>query len=803
MKINNIFLLNIFLLMQCCFLFSHESSRDSSSKDNTPHIEMHVNHNTHLPNNWRFSANIITIPDYADARISIHYSILYQASSQLKNYFSNVVTPLMYHSAIADRYWALPGYVFPHGLRHCLHVLPQLIQSDAALIPSLTDRLETYCTRIESVLFKGDDRNFCETFSHKDQVALIHAYADFLKEFYPTIAQNLYDGFAQKNPLMQEVRPEINWKYYDGCNIESSVRDKDLRNAASVHSNLGVVYRALHDGDFEKACAVGRESVATVVSGRLFGKTTKTTSVFQRYPALQQKVEGANSAHQAKIEQERITKEKDVQQKAAAVQSECSDHILQKSHFDTLQKRYDAATRQTLNSQFFKKIHNIVPLQADYFDKEHLTSDQKGILCEGGYLQHHLVDEVITVVDVVASGDLITNMNDAVIDLANASLSLNRDGDVVMASRTLDACWALIDFAKDAAHYTYSALSTHVPLVAKGICDGACESLHGAVHAVCHLVEAAQDVVHSFVVAGYCLGKLAYADCVLDAATDLLETDPKSYAQMIQQYAIEPDTLVAIYEYAKKDNVTEDIARVGTKMAVDMMLLHGITKAVSAIAAESLPTFLNCMRKGGESAEVAVTAEGVPVRCADEVACLMEKMESISNDISKVNVVSELNAKKIWSNSKKFTELNKRVEILKDVTENTSVASLINTDTSIHKLSVIEKETSAFYSAMRETSSDIKKISANTGISRKIIERIKNHIFKEDHLLGDRIAKFDPDPDIAGAWNRLIKGNFVQTDLKLLQHEYAELLIMQRGHVGYDMAHSLVNNVYNWQSNLM
>jgi hypothetical protein len=708
MKINNIFLLNIFLLMQCCSLFSHESSRDSSNKYNTPHIEMRVNHNTQPSHNWRLSANITTIPDCADARTPIHYSVLNQASPYLKHYFSDVVAPFMYSSAIANHCWVLPGYVAPYGLRHCLHALPQFISSDAVLIPRLTDRLETYCTRIESVLFKGDDHNFCETLSHKDQVALIHAYADFLKEFYSTIAQNLYDNLAQKNPLMRQVKSEINWKYYDGRNVESSVRDKDLRDAASVQSNLGVVYKALHDGDFEKACAIGRESVATVVSGRLFGKTTKTTSVFQRYPALQQKVEGANSAHQAKIEQERITKEKDVQQKAAAVQSECSDHILQKSHFDTLQKRYGAATRNALNSQFSKKIHNITSLQADYFDKEHLTSDQKGILCEGGYLQHHLVDEVITIVDVIASGDLITNMNDAVIDLSNASLSLNKDGDVVMASRTLDACWALIDFAKDAAHYTYSALSTHVPLVAKGICDGACESLHGAVHAVCHPMQAAQDVVHSFVVAGYCLGKLAYTGCMLNAATDLLETDPKSYEQMIQPYGIEPETLVAIYEYAKKDNATEDVARVGTKVVVDMMLLHGVTKVASAIAAESLPTFLSCMRKGGESVEVAMTVEGVPVRCADEVACLMEKMESISNDISKVNVVSELNAKKIWSNSKKFTELNKRVEILKDVTENTSVASLINTDTSIHKLSVIEKETSAFYSAMRETSSDIK-----------------------------------------------------------------------------------------------
>ena len=40
------------------------------------------------------------------------------------------------------------------------------------------------------------------------------------------------------------------------------------------------------------------------------------------------------------------------------------------------------------------------------------------------------------------------------------------------------------------------------------------------------------------------------------------------------------------------------------------------------------------MRKGGESIEVAVTVEGVPVRCTEEVACLMEQMENANAKIA-------------------------------------------------------------------------------------------------------------------------------------------------------------------------
>lgn len=639
MIFKNHFLLGV-IISSYFSLLSYEFSCDENNKNNIPQVEVYVNHNACSSNNWSLSANVIAMPDYSGTKTPIHCNLfLYQASPQLKHYFGNVVAPLMYYGAIADHYCALPGYIFSHGLRQCLHDLSQFISSDALLIPKFIDRLEAYCTRIETVLFNGENHAFCENLSHKDQVALIHAYADFLKEFYPGSAQCLYNNLSQKNPLMQQVKQEINWKYYDGRNVESSVRDKDLRNAASVHSNLGAVYKALYEGDIEKAYIVGQECIKTVVSGRLIGKTSKMTSVFEKYPALQQKVTQAYDAHKVKAESYSVKatkdkQEKDQQQKTAVVQAECSEHTLAKLHFDTIQKRYDAATYTILNSQCVKQLHKVSVAQAHCFATDHLTSDQKGILFDGNRLQHHLVDEAITVVDVVVSDNLVENVHDAVIDLANASVSLNKNGDVVMASRTLDACWALVDFAKDAARYTYSALSTHVPLIAKGTCDGVCESLHGAVHAVCHPVETAQDVANSFVVAGYYLGKLAYANCVCEVAADVLETDPKRYEHMIQQYAIEPATLMAIYEYAEKNNVTEDIARVGTKAVVDMMLLHGVTKAVSAITQESLPTFLSCMRKGGESAEVVMTAEGVPVRCAEEVACIMEKIENANTKIT-------------------------------------------------------------------------------------------------------------------------------------------------------------------------
>ena len=69
---------------------------------------------------------------------------------------------------------------------------------------------------------------------------------------------------------------------------------------------------------------------------------------------------------------------------------------------------------------------------------------------------------------------------------------------------------------------------------------------------------------------------------------------------------------------------------------------------------------------------------------------------------------------------------------------------------------------------------DIAKISTQTGIPKWKIQRIKNHVFENDHILRNGIGKFDPDIEIADAWNRLIDGNYTQNDLDLLNHEYYE-----------------------------
>jgi len=638
MKLNNLF---IACMLMCSFsLLSYESSPDSGTAGNMPQAEMQLNnHNMQPLNSWHFSANVHAIPNYSQLKLADYSVIAHQASPQLKNYFATVVTPLMYDAMINNHYVSIPGYVFPDGIRHCANQLSQFSHSDAALIKSLSKRLETYCARIENILFNGKNHSFCDALSYKDQIKLIKGYANFLKEFYGSAAPHTFYYTAQTNPLMQRVMPSITWDQYDAGNTKSSLKKIEQYNAASINGHLGKVYKALHQGNSEQACAIGQERIKTIVCGK-----EKITSVFESYPALRQKVEQVYCADKAKIEQERLAKQAVMQQDAVQAQAHYekqNDEVLfqEQKHSDLLKDRVSAALTQYYDPQIFKKLHTLMAEQAVHIDAHHLTSDQKGILCEGGHLQHYLVDEAISGVDTAISGDLVENMQDAVLDLANTSLTLNKEGDVMMASRTLDACWALIDHAQAIAQYTYNVVKHHAPLIVKGAAEGVRESLQGAVHAVCHPIEAVQEVAQSLAVAGYYVGKLAYSVYAFDAACELLEADPEHFDQKIREHVIDPQVFTAVYEHVTNNVSTEDVARVGTKAVVDTMLLHGVTKVVSAIAEESVAAFISCMRKAEQSADVALTAENISVKCGEEIASVVQKME---NTVQNMQAATEI-----------------------------------------------------------------------------------------------------------------------------------------------------------------
>lgn len=78
------------------------------------------------------------------------------------------------------------------------------------------------------------------------------------------------------------------------------------------------------------------------------------------------------------------------------------------------------------------------------------------------------------------------------------------------------------------------------------------------------------------------------------------------------------------------------------------------------------------------------------------------------------------------------------------------------------------------YDLIRANTTDVGKIAENIGWSESRVARIKEHVFFKEHQLDSGLQRFDADPDMFNAWNRLETGDFVKSDIDLLRHEIFE-----------------------------
>ncbi|MDD1505697.1 hypothetical protein PVA17_23530 [Lysinibacillus sp. CNPSo 3705] len=62
-------------------------------------------------------------------------------------------------------------------------------------------------------------------------------------------------------------------------------------------------------------------------------------------------------------------------------------------------------------------------------------------------------------------------------------------------------------------------------------------------------------------------------------------------------------------------------------------------------------------------------------------------------------------------------------------------------------------------------------IANNTDFSITRVQRIKDHVFNNSHIKDHGVGRFDPDYELAQAWQRLIDGKQLDSDIQLLDHE--------------------------------
>lgn len=110
-----------------------------------------------------------------------------------------------------------------------------------------------------------------------------------------------------------------------------------------------------------------------------------------------------------------------------------------------------------------------------------------------------------------------------------------------------------------------------------------------------------------------------------------------------------------------------------------------------------------------------------------------------------------------------------------------------------------------YYESMRNSrkSNIIDHIANNTGISKKSINKIYDHVFINEYELSGGKRRFDPDYYMAESFRRLREGKNIQKhDLIMLKHECLEYELMKKLHLKYDEAHKITERKYNYQKAL-
>ena len=111
------------------------------------------------------------------------------------------------------------------------------------------------------------------------------------------------------------------------------------------------------------------------------------------------------------------------------------------------------------------------------------------------------------------------------------------------------------------------------------------------------------------------------------------------------------------------------------------------------------------------------------------------------------------------------------------------------------------------YDAFRASDDELPGVAATArdhGFSTEDINQIKNHVFREEHQLDlygdDIVGRFDANPRMAEAWQRLADGNPHPADFDLLRHERFEAQYMaSTGDPSYGRAHTATLDAgYTW-----
>ena len=424
--------------------------------------------------------------------------------------------------------------------------------------------------------------------------------------------------------------------------------------------------------------------------------------------------------------------------------------------------------------------------------------------CTGNEFQHVMQNQLNDIVEQLANYNkkvprFYSTLHDASIDFVHAGTIANNNGYIKKAISLADFCFATLDLFK---------------ATGEGIVAGTVNSSSFVYHCVTSPVTMIKEVAQGI---GYL--SLLFLDVLSQYDDELISYyTPRSLSNNSSISAIVLNDLIGKMLATKPYDLTRAVIKNGTALVVEGMITELVLVAVGKLARNAAVNgtelLKNLAGKVPETGEYAIAlAEATEVKITEQAAeqffTMIEKEKQAGSVVKSPhdyshfwkNPTAPIKEELIqtFSQSQKVKELEARVMELNKTVPDTRYGKVLTLEIPFDKIQKILNEADLFYNNMRLNNEDVLLIAKNTGIRRELIQQIKNHLFFEEHILSEGIQRFHPDADMKMAWQRLIENDFVQSDLRLLLHEYAESLIMQGIKVSYENAHYILDTIYGWK----
>jgi hypothetical protein len=315
---------------------------------------------------------------------------------------------------------------------------------------------------------------------------------------------------------------------------------------------------------------------------------------------------------------------------------------------DFFNNQIDAINCTLNNNIAFKQEHRVTQEIRDFFKQYNYDARVLDKPFLGTYLQCYLHKQCLSIFDTLAQAQLahsshvLQPMHSVIADLGWAALSYNVAGKVKTASQLIQSCLMLLDCTSLIAYKSIAALSVigdATMQTAHHINCGAQQGVDNVIAVFCDPVQFLSNCAQVIKITAEGMVHATALSFQFSAATQMAITDPDNAAMKIEAIKKQVDPVMCYIDTSVQHVVHMPAGKMleGATAAVVEGMVWGAVGKLCKFTAKTIPVVAQAIHDGVAVGEIAITAEGIPVRIS--AAKVVECMEVVGQELNKTKII--------------------------------------------------------------------------------------------------------------------------------------------------------------------